>query len=498
MITIWSVIVLLMGACLLHRIGLILYRIFFHPLANFPGPKLYAASYLPYLYQNKITGTLAKDMLGMHDRYGPIVRISPTQLAIEGSIGWSEVFSRRPNVPEFEKTPTFYGARDGIGILPAQHDDHRRQRRLMAYAFSTGALSEQESHLAHYADLLIQQLRKQTESGSPVDITRWLNYLTIDIISELAFADSFSCLDRTDFHPLATMIFNSMRAGARLSFFQHYPLLRPLGLLFNRDMHTRRQYYVMARAKAEKRIAQGVDHPRRDFMAYVLGNSKDGSRGMSHDEMVTNARTLIGAGSHTTASALAAFVFYLTQTPDVYARLASEIRSAFASQADITIKATAALPFLHVCLVETLRIHPPLAETPPRISPGWVVNGRYIPKGTSISVFQWATTHSPHSFTNPHLFAPQRWLPADDPQYDARYANDNLEASKPFATGPRDCLGKYLAYAEMRMVVSRLLWNFDVELVDGQMDWADRQRVYIVYEKGELMVRLKPYLRDAE
>lgn len=48
------------------------------------------------------------------------------------------------------------------------------------------------------------------------------------------------------------------------------------------------------------------------------------------------------------------------------------------------------------------------------------------------------------------------------------------------------------------MVVSRLLWNFDVELVDGQMDWADRQRVYIVYEKGELMVRLKPYLRDAE
>ena len=327
-------------------------------------------------------------MLRMHERYGPTVRISPTQLAIEGSVGWPEVFSRRPNVPEFEKTPTFYGARDGIGILPAQHDDHQRQRRLMAYAFSAAALSEQEFHLAHYADLLIQQLRKQTESGHPVDITRWLNYLTIDIISELAFADSFSCLDRPDYHPLVTMIFNSMRANARLSFFQHYPLLRPLAFLFNRDLHTRRQYYIMARAKAEKRIAQGVDHPRRDFMAYVLGNNKDGSRGMSHDEIVTNARTLIGAGSHTTASALAALVFYLTQSPDVYARLAHEIRSAFVSQQDITIKATATLPFLHACLVETLRIYPPLAETPPRISPGWVVNGRYIPKGVSFFFLQ--------------------------------------------------------------------------------------------------------------
>ncbi|PLN81744.1 isotrichodermin C-15 hydroxylase [Aspergillus taichungensis] len=498
MITIWSAVVLLMGVGLLHRIGLILYRLFVHPLANFPGPKLYAASYLPFLYQNKITGTLAKDMLRMHERYGPIVRISPTQLAIEGSIGWPEVFSRRPNVPEFEKTPTFYGARDGIGILPAQHDDHKRQRCLMAFAFSAAALSEQESHLAHYADLLIQNLRKLTESGSPINITRWLNYLTIDIISELAFADSFSCLDRPDYHPLVTMIYNSMRANARLSFFQHYPLLRPLAFLFNRDLHTRRQYYIMARAKAEKRIAQGVDRPRRDFMAYVLDNNKDSSRGMSHDELVTNARTLIGAGSHTTASALAAFVFYLTQSPDVYARLAHEIRSAFASQQDITIKATAALPFLQACLLEILRIYPPLAETPPRISPGWVVNGQHIPKGTAITIFQWATTHSPHNFNNPDLFAPQRWLPADDPMYDARYAHDNLEASKPFTTGPRDCLGKFLAYAEMRMVVSRLLWNFNIELVGGQMDWADRQRVYVVYEKGELMVLLKPYLRDAE
>lgn len=85
---------------------------------------------------------------------------------------------------------------------------------------------------------------------------------------------------------------------------------------------------------------------------------------------------------------------------------------------------------------------------------------------------------------------PQRWLPATHPFYEERYASDNKEASKPFAAGPRDCLGKYLAYAEMRLVVARLLWNVDFELVDERLDWVTPQRVYMVYEKGPLMIRL--------
>lgn len=42
----------------------------------------------------------------------------------------------------------------------------------------------------------------------------------------------------------------------------------------------------------------------------------------------------------------------------------------------------------------------------------------------------------------------------------------------------------------MRVVVARLLWNFDIELLDEQEDWVARQRVYMVYEKGPLMIRL--------
>lgn len=320
-------------------------------------------------------------MLKLHEHYGPVVRISPDQLAIDGSIGWPEVFARHSNVPEFEKTPTFYGPRNGIGILPARHEDHQRQRRLIAYVFSPAALTEQESYLKYYIDLLMERLRERMLEGVPVDMARWYNYLTFDIIGELAFGDPFKCLKKSDYHPLVAMIFSGIRGNAHISFFEQYPLLRPLVnfMATKGDMEKRRQYYAMARAKTEKRIALGSD-TRKDFMTYILRNNKDGT-GMTHEEILANARTLIGAGSHTTASALAGLTFYLTRSPEVYGMLAEEIRSTFSSEDGINMKSTAVLPFLHACVEEALRIYPPLAETPPRVSPGAFVNGKYIPKG---------------------------------------------------------------------------------------------------------------------
>lgn len=391
---------------LLHRLCLVFYRVFLHPLSHFPGPTLYAASYLPYLYQNKIAGTFVKDILKLHEKYGPIVRISPNQLAIDGSIGWPEVFARHSSVPEFEKTPTFYGPRNGIGILPARHDDHQRQRRLIAYAFSAAALAEQESYLKYYIDLLMTRLSEHMLAGTPVDMTRWFNYLTFDIIGELAFADPFYCLEKSDYHPLVAMIFSGIRGNAHISFFEQYPLLRPLVhfMATKDDMEKRRQYYAMARAKTEKRIALGADI-RKDFMTYILRNNKDGT-GMTHEEILANARTLIGAGSHTTASALAGLTFYLTQSPEVYRRLAEEIRSRFSSEDEINMKSTATLPFLHACLEEALRIYPPLAETPPRVSPGAFVNGQYIPKGVQFFASWYETDEKLTKLTDLRLGLP--------------------------------------------------------------------------------------------
>lgn len=68
--------------------------------------------------------------------------------------------------------------------------------------------------------------------------------------------------------------------------------------------------------------------------------------------------------------------------------------------------------------------------------------------------------------------------------------NSLVNKKDPFSFGTRDCLGKNLAYSELRVAIARFLFRFDYELAPGQEDWMDKSRVIIVWEKGPLKVKL--------
>jgi cytochrome P450 len=112
---------------------------------------------------------------------------------------------------------------------------------------------------------------------------------------------------------------------------------------------------------------------------------------------------------------------------------------------------------------------------------------------TQVSTYQWATFRNPDNFVDPDSFCPERWLPASHPRYNPRFDGDNRSVFKPFSHGPRDCIGRNLAYAEMRVIIARVLYRFDFVL-DGSYDnkWQESQTIYLVWEKGPLMVRLIP------
>ena len=82
---------------------------------------------------------------------------------------------------------------------------------------------------------------------------------------------------------------------------------------------------------------------------------------------------------------------------------------------------------------------------------------------------------------------PERWL-ADA---DVRFANDKRDAVNPFSFGPRNCLGKALAYAELYSIMARVVYNFDMELDPKSSNWLD-QRASIFWEKGPLWLKMTP------
>lgn len=82
---------------------------------------------------------------------------------------------------------------------------------------------------------------------------------------------------------------------------------------------------------------------------------------------------------------------------------------------------------------------------------------------------------------------PERWLP-DEPE---GQWGDKFETSLPFHSGPRGCLGKNLAYLEMRFIIAKLLWRYDVEWFDTTLDWDRDGMGYTVWKKPDFRMLLQ-------
>lgn len=226
----------------------------------------------------------------------------------------------------------------------------------------------------------------------------------------------------------------------------------------------------------DRRLAR--DPGRPDLWTEVLRRSGDGkgdaTAGMSLSEMHANAAVFMMAGTETTATLLSGLTYYLLIDPDKLAKLVTEVRGNFTLESEITVDALAKLPYLNACIEEGLRMYPPVSGGLPRKVPaeGAVIAGVWVPGNISVAINQQATYQGSTNFRNPTSFVPERFL--GDPEY----ANDKFSALQPFSVGPRNCIGKNLAYHEMRLLLTMVLFNFDISLEDESRDWAN-QKVFI-------------------
>ncbi|KAJ0331809.1 hypothetical protein COL5a_002478 [Colletotrichum fioriniae] len=463
----------------IHRAVLTIYRLWFHPLSKYPGPKWWGASDLFWLWRANVRGTYTREAPSLQRKYGNIVRLGPNRLMVDGSIAWTQVFSLNATVhgmDEFAKVPNQLFPGDYKTIVAAPRDEHRRMRRQLNHAFSDAALKEQEGIIGRYVEKLVDHLE---QASGAVDIATWLNYTTFDIIGDLTFAESFHNLDDSSFHPYVSGFFRAIRGFAYSRMILAKPHLTPFFLVFVgwreiwTAISTMMENMKLGDAKVKARMAMGAEPKdgRRDFMTYMMRETRDGKPGFSEQEIMMNSGLLIGAGSETTASAVSGFFFFAGMSPVALEPLIEEVRSAYKAESDINLVNTQHLPYLRACIDETLRCFPTVVETPPRQSPGTMFEGKWVPRGTLLHVNQVATMRNKGNFINAESWCPQRWLPKTHPLYDPRFENDNKAAFKPFSYGPRDCAGKNLAYSEMRLMICKILYRLDFELVDGQEQW---------------------------
>ncbi|TGO44472.1 hypothetical protein BCON_0512g00010 [Botryotinia convoluta] len=169
-----SLIIFVPAAISFYSIALAIYRIWFHPLSKIPGPPLLATTDIINQWRSNVDGTFPREVSRLHKQFGPIIRVGPNRIAVDGSIGYPEVYSLKAKglAGTFDKVHDYIFNGDNQTILGAPNELHRQLRRSLAHSFSDAAIREQEGIIEKQVNMLLEQLTRKAELGETVDIVK--------------------------------------------------------------------------------------------------------------------------------------------------------------------------------------------------------------------------------------------------------------------------------------------------------------------------------------
>ena len=176
---------------------------------------------------------------------------------------------------------------------------------------------------------------------------------------------------------------------------------------------------------------------------------------------------------------MAAVSHYLSGSSECYRRVAQEIRQTFSSPSEVCLgPALNSCAYLRACIDEALRLSPPGGAALWReVEVGGAnIDGHFIPAGSEVAVGIYSIHHSAKCYDEPFRFNPERWYrPADATKQNGGVTAATSERAPymPFSIGPRSCVGKPLAVANIMLTFARLFLEFDFRRADQAPEWVE-------------------------
>ena len=415
-----------------------LYNLFLSPLRHLPGPWFAAASPLPFVWA-MMRGGWNTYLVELHRQYGPVVRFGPEHISYADSQAQRDVHAPSGLRHAFDKHPGLYQAvtSNEQSIFTSNGNQHERHRRILLRAFTDGAMQRLTPMIKTYIDMLMDRLDEHAAAKTPANMQDLLLFVTVDTASDFLFGEPFNMTRDGKAHSFVAGVLNLTEIGQVVAGLQQ---LRWFRFLWDNVVQyliqpVLQKHQGVTNERVARRLTKGVE-AREDMIKY----SRQGKETLNDQELFLNASHLWLAASETSTTSLAALVFFLLQHPEAYARLMDEVRSAYATEAELAD--TSRLPqlkWVDACIKEAQRLHSPLPTPLPRLIPkgGATICGGFVPEGSCVVVPTCAASQSADNFHEPHAFRPERWLDED-----ANFANDKQAAFQPFLLGPKSCIGK--------------------------------------------------------
>jgi len=434
--------------------SIVVYRIFFSPLRNLPGPLSMHVSKLVHVWETADPGRPNCQMLHeLRARYGNVVRTGPSEVTL---FGW-EAYRQIHGSESTCERAAYYDILHPMVSLDTTRDTaaHHIRRKVWEPAFSIKALDQNLPLVYQYADLLVEQLNKR--QNTPLDLSMWFEYYSFDLMGMLGLTVDFGNLVRGE-HPILWLWHISHKKLGPLSY---APWIKHLlmGIPFVERMKYYRQFMTWANEELERNIKDNKGE-RFNIIGLVLSDAKK-HNGLKKDWnwILGDFVLVVAAGSDPVRQVLPCLIFYLLQQSSQLAHVREELASI-----DIrNYHALQGLKHFNACIFETLRLNPAVPSAGLRNSPksGMTVNGTFIPEGTTICTPQFSLHRDEASFLKPNYWIPERFTTQPE-------LMPNKNAFIPWTIGKRNCLGKNLSLMEIRVAAALTLSNFDMEMVPGE------------------------------
>ena len=277
------------------------------------------------------------------------------------------------------------------------------------------------------------RLNENAKESSVINLKDWSNYLSFDLTEQVAFSESFGCLDNDRYHHWAEALQKWFKVLALNATVRFFPILGPLtSHLLPTSLGTKLQDHLsQAQQVVHARFEQGRNADQTDLLAWAT--KEKGNHDLSDKEVEALMSVTIFAGSEATATSLSSIAHHLLQAPTDLSRLTSEIRTAFSNKSEMIMENVARLPYLNAVVNESLRLGPSIPGLLTRIvpAPGAWVCGYWLPTGVSKLRRSDQFQHCIQIFSHASLLIPC----PPDPRQHLSSCNVSISEQKLFRSG---------------------------------------------------------------
>ncbi|KAJ8900495.1 hypothetical protein K2173_025272 [Erythroxylum novogranatense] len=385
----------------------------------------------------------------------------------------------------YPKGPTWQGVFHdllGEGIFNSDGDTWLFQRKTAALEFTTRTLRQAMARWVSRAIKLrfCPILESAQANAKPVDLQDVLLRLTFDNICGLAFGkDPQTCAVGLPENSFASAFDRATEASLQRFilpevFWKFRKWLR-LGMevSLSRSLIQLDDYLteVINARKLELSNLEKDGNPNDDLLSRFMKKKES----YSDTFLQQVALNFILAGRDTSSVALCWFFWLLTQNPSVEDKILNEICTTLIEtrgedlsewlDEPLVFEELDRLIYLKAALSETLRLYPSVPEDSKHVvSDDVLPDGTFVPAGSSVTYSIYSTGRMKSTWGDDCMdYRPERWLSSDGKKF---ITHDSYKFVA-FNAGPRICLGKDLAYLQMKSVAAALLLRHRLTVAQG-------------------------------